>query len=83
VTDLNLAEFIKDPEAPSMFYDLVAVTNHYGSMGGGHYTAYAKNHIANKWYEFNDSRVSSISPRQIVTPAAYVLFYQRKHEASN
>jgi len=26
-------------------YDLFAVSNHYGSLGGGHYTAYAKNPI--------------------------------------
>lgn len=24
-------------------YELYAVSNHYGSLGGGHYTAYAKN----------------------------------------
>ena len=33
-------------------YDLYAVSNHYGGLGGGHYTAYAKN--GNKWFEFND-----------------------------
>jgi ubiquitin C-terminal hydrolase len=24
-------------------YELYAVSNHYGSLGGGHYTAFAKN----------------------------------------
>ena len=28
-------------------YELYAVSNHYGGMGGGHYTAYAKNE--GKW----------------------------------
>ena len=30
-------------------YDLFAVSNHYGSLGGGHYTAYAKNPVHKKW----------------------------------
>jgi ubiquitin carboxyl-terminal hydrolase 4/11/15 len=44
----------------SPYYDLFAISNHYGSLNGGHYTAYAKN-IDNKWYEFDDSCVSSHS----------------------
>lgn len=34
-------------------YDLFAVDNHYGGLGGGHYTAYAKNFFDGKWYDFN------------------------------
>lgn len=34
-------------------YDLFAVDNHYGGLGGGHYTAYAKNFYDGKWYDFN------------------------------
>ncbi len=26
-----------------LIYDLYAVMNHFGNIGGGHYTAYAKN----------------------------------------
>lgn len=26
-----------------LLFDLYAVTNHYGSLGGGHYTAYSMN----------------------------------------
>lgn len=29
-------------------YELYAVSNHYGGLGGGHYTAYAKNN--GKWF---------------------------------
>lgn len=29
-------------------YELYAVSNHYGGLGGGHYTAYAKN--GKKWF---------------------------------
>ena len=47
-------------------------------LGGGHYTAYAKNFHNGKWYNFNDSMVSEIGTSQLVTPAAYVLFYRRR-----
>lgn len=59
-------------------YELFAVSNHFGGLGGGHYTAFAKNQLENSWYDFDDSRVSPISQSSIVTPAAYLLFYQRK-----
>jgi ubiquitin carboxyl-terminal hydrolase 4/11/15 len=39
-------------------YELYAVSNHYGGMGGGHYTAYAKN--KDIWYDFNDSSVHKV-----------------------
>lgn len=42
----------EDPE--TLIYDLYAVDNHYGGMGGGHYTAYAKNHENGKWYDYDD-----------------------------
>ncbi|XP_078178002.1 ubiquitin carboxyl-terminal hydrolase 8-like isoform X2 [Carex rostrata] len=61
----------------SMHYRLYAVSNHYGSMGGGHYTAQVFHECGNKWYNFDDSRVSQISEESIKTSAAYVLFYRR------
>jgi len=61
-----------------VIYDLYAVSNHYGSLNGGHYTAYCKNPVYNKWYEFDDSSVSSIDPGSAVSKAAYVLFYKRR-----
>lgn len=39
-------------------YDLFAVDNHYGGLGGGHYTAYAKNFFDGKWYDFNGTLYS-------------------------
>jgi len=39
--------------------------NHYGSLGGGHYTAYAKNHRNGKWYGFDDSHVSEASQSKV------------------
>lgn len=34
--DLNMSEFVCDPKAGPYMYDLIAVSNHYGGMGGGH-----------------------------------------------
>lgn len=59
-------------------YSLFAVVNHYGNMGFGHYTAYAKNHVQDSWHYFDDSRVTSENAESVCTPAAYVLFYKRK-----
>ncbi|XP_040263063.1 ubiquitin carboxyl-terminal hydrolase 4 isoform X2 [Bufo bufo] len=78
IRNLNMSEFVCDPTAGPYVYDLVAVSNHYGGMGGGHYTAYAKNQETQQWYYFDDSSVSPASEDQIVTKAAYVLFYQRQ-----
>jgi ubiquitin carboxyl-terminal hydrolase 4/11/15 len=48
-------------------YDLYAVSNHYGSLNGGHYTAFCQNPIAKKWFEFDDSNVEKIkgSPSEV------------------
>nr|XP_017209945.1 ubiquitin carboxyl-terminal hydrolase 15-like [Danio rerio] len=76
--DLDMSEFLINPHAGVCLYDLIAVSNHYGGMGGGHYTAYAKNVEDGQWYSFDDSSVSPASEEQIVSKAAYVLFYQRQ-----
>ena len=34
--DLDMSEFVCDPKAEPYVYDLIAVSNHYGGMGGGH-----------------------------------------------
>lgn len=31
-----MSEFVCDPKAGPYTYDLIAVSNHYGGMGGGH-----------------------------------------------
>lgn len=34
-------------------YDLIAVDDHWGGLGGGHYTAFAKSFVDGDWYEYN------------------------------
>ncbi|ELR25343.1 Ubiquitin carboxylterminal hydrolase 15, putative [Acanthamoeba castellanii str. Neff] len=80
--DLDLSPHVLGPVSTPPVYELYAVSNHYGSLGGGHYTAYAKNHRENKWYKFDDSSVSSVQAESVKTSAAYVLFYRLKEDAS-
>ncbi|KAK3092017.1 hypothetical protein FSP39_024469 [Pinctada imbricata] len=61
-----------------MTYDLYGVCNHYGNMLGGHYTAFCKNPLDQRWYEFDDSKVKQLSAAEVKTSSAYLLFYQRK-----
>lgn len=39
--------------------------NHFGGMGGGHYTAFCKNREDGQWYNFDDSRVSKASAEEV------------------
>ncbi|XP_076888951.1 ubiquitin carboxyl-terminal hydrolase 8-like [Bidens hawaiensis] len=76
IVDFDLSNYTVHKDCKSsIHYKLYAVSNHYGGMGGGHYTAFAQ--CGEKWYEFNDSQVFPISEDQIKTSAAYVLFYKR------
>ncbi|KAL6567025.1 hypothetical protein OROMI_015429 [Orobanche minor] len=77
IHDLDLSGYIaKQGEPSSNRYMLYAISNHYGSMGGGHYTAFVC-HGGDRWYDFDDSHVSPISVDKIKTSSAYVLFYRR------
>jgi len=60
-------------------YDLYAVTNHFGSLNGGHYTAYGKN-IDGNWYNFNDGSVGDANSERVQSSAAYILFYKRRED---
>ncbi|KAI1078420.1 UCH-domain-containing protein [Whalleya microplaca] len=61
-------------------YDLIGVDCHWGGLGGGHYTAHAKNFVDDQWYTYNDSSVSRSSPDKIVDTSAYLLFYRRRSD---
>ena len=60
IKDFDISDFVlsKKKDDPAILYDLFAISNHYGSLGGGHYTAYGYNHNYNSWYDFDDSSVS-------------------------
>lgn len=59
VEGLNMGPYIKST-CPSLnignrdkkpiLYDLYGIVNHYGTMSGGHYTAYCKNFLNREWH---------------------------------
>lgn len=81
VNGLDLTSYVlstKFSDKINYTYDLFAVSNHYGGISGGHYTAYGFNTLLNKWYDFNDSSVRSTDRDGVVSEAAYLLFYRRR-----
>lgn len=64
-------------------YDLYAICYHHGDdLETGHYTAACKNPYDDRWYKFDDSRVTPVddenSYTELVNNTAYMLFYRRK-----
>jgi ubiquitin carboxyl-terminal hydrolase 4/11/15 len=54
VQGLDLTQRVIDKEdGKEEMYDLIAVDDHWGGLGGGHYTAFAKNFVDGEWYEYN------------------------------
>ncbi|KAF1942844.1 cysteine proteinase [Clathrospora elynae] len=79
VQGLDLSGKVGFPEDKDLTYDLFAVDNHFGGLGGGHYTATAQNFFDKQWYDYNDSVVSRCdSGQKAVSKAAYLLFYRRR-----
>ena len=84
---------LKKEEEEETRYNLFGAINHYGAAGGGHYIANCLCMDVNakqrenenekealpllKWYLFDDHRVSTVSPMDVKTKNAYLLFYIR------
>jgi ubiquitin carboxyl-terminal hydrolase 8 len=60
-------------------YHLFGVTNHFGTMEGGHYTGYCYSQVYDKWHKYDDQEVSSMTASNVKTSAAYILFYSAKN----
>lgn len=74
----------KDDHDNSSLYDLFGVCNHYGRMGFGHYSAYARDYkddeLSKQWYSFDDDVVEECrSDDDVVSKNAYILFYKRRN----
>ena len=81
IENLDMEKYIiyNEKKVNNNLYDLFAVANHYGGLNGGHYISYCKNFLNNKLFEFNDSFISEIHQKKIVSSSAYLLFYKRKN----
>ncbi|XP_014219566.1 ubiquitin carboxyl-terminal hydrolase 31-like [Copidosoma floridanum] len=73
------------PNNDENVYDLYAICNHHGQdLQGGHYTAFCRNPYDTQWYCFDDTRVEPVTnDTNLVTNAAYILFYQKRGRASS
>uniref|UniRef100_A0A182NZ17 Ubiquitin carboxyl-terminal hydrolase n=1 Tax=Anopheles dirus TaxID=7168 RepID=A0A182NZ17_9DIPT len=81
LSELNMSRYLARTEVnrnkrlTTFRYHLYGVSNHYGSMESGHYTAFCLNNIHQKWFKFDDYNVSSIDASDVQASAAYILFY--------
>ncbi|XP_016047511.2 ubiquitin carboxyl-terminal hydrolase 8 isoform X1 [Erinaceus europaeus] len=73
--NLDLSQYVIGPKNNLKKYNLFSVSNHYGGLDGGHYTAYCKNAARQRWFRFDDHEVSDISISSVKSSAAYILFY--------
>jgi ubiquitin carboxyl-terminal hydrolase 8 len=63
-------------KSENYLYDLYAVTNHFGTLSGGHCTSFSSlltsdtacihNNLRGKWFVFDDSRVSPCEDSSVV-----------------
>lgn len=78
IEGLDLDEYIINPKEKGYTYNLFAVSNHTGTLKGGHYTTFAKNSYSDDWFCFNDSHIKKVDDiKSIVTNSAYMLFYEK------
>ncbi|XP_026448534.1 ubiquitin carboxyl-terminal hydrolase 5-like isoform X1 [Papaver somniferum] len=80
IHDFDLTNYVAHKSSSKrQLYELYALSNHYGGMGSGHYTAHIKMQLLdeNRWYSFDDSHISPINEEDVKSAAAYVLFYHR------
>jgi ubiquitin C-terminal hydrolase len=76
--NLDLSKYVIGYNKNDYVYDLFGVSNHSGSVMGGHYTSFIKN-ANGRWYHYNDTSVSEVGlQQQIITPKAYCLFYRKR-----
>ncbi|OQE95619.1 hypothetical protein PENNAL_c0002G04706 [Penicillium nalgiovense] len=79
---LDLSSRVEGPmDGKSAVYDLIAVDNHMGGMGGGHYTAFIKDFVSGAWVYCNDTSAKTVTNLQsIISSGAYLLFYRRRSD---
>jgi len=70
-------------------YDLYGVSNHSGTLYGGHYTAACRHprypafrgqRGKDTWHTYNDRMVSPSSKDNVISYEAYLLFFERRED---
>ena len=56
---------------PPFKYSLYAVSNHYGSLTSGHYTAFVGDTDNQHWSKFDDSKATPMDPGQVVVSSPF------------
>ncbi len=76
----SLDDRLHSRKAGQSSYSLTAISNHSGSLGGGHYTATCKAISDEHWYSLNDTTVrrAAAPGSSLGSEAAYVLFYEKE-----
>ena len=77
---LDLSNYIEYKNT-GYYYKLICVITHIGENGmGGHFIAYCRDPLTEKWNKYNDAIVSEVSDFQNVVinfAMPYLLFYQK------
>jgi len=78
IQNLDISKYVVEENSrKDSQYDLCAISQHYGSLSSGHYTAFCKN--GGEWYNFDDEKVSKINnTNQIISKGAYILIFRKK-----
>eukprot|EP00796_Vickermania_ingenoplastis_P000630 gene631-349_t len=69
------------PLHPVSTYSLVGIVNHHGSLGGGHYTTYARKVTKegkSVWVLLNDEEVSGAHEEDVANSEEYILMYRQQ-----
>ncbi len=78
---LDISNYVESNQTPN-YYELYGVITHLGLSGpGGHFIAFSKSPIDDKWYRFNDDKVTEADTFSIHNEGiAYILFYRFKKD---
>ena len=81
--DLDISKYVVEENSrKDCLYDLCAVSQHYGLLSSGHYTAFCLNE--GEWYNFDDEKVSKINNlKSVVSKGAYILIFRKKSLGGN
>ena len=65
-------------------YELIGVVSHFGESGmGGHFIAFCKHYLDNKWRCYNDSTVVECKNHYLTKGTPYILFYKSSVSNNN